>query len=224
MANKNSQSWLRFEEERQKLFDLLKQLSYRRSAEPFMLRSGAMSSVYFDGRQTSLTARGAVLIGSLFTSLIHFLAEDVEAIGGPTVGADPLVSSVIMYEGMGEHRLRPKPVKIHTGFLIRKEVKLHGITDEMVGANHLLGGTKVAICDDVITSGRSMLDAVRVAKWHTVRGVQRSFDVRIAVALIDREEGGGKEHILKEVPQVVPLFRQAEFVSGKCLPLEFRKS
>lgn len=185
---------------RGRLFRLLRALSYQWREKPFKLKAGGESNVYFDGRQTSLTGEGAVLAGRLFLHLIAAHAPGVVGIGGLTLGADPLVSAVIMAAHLSGHPLQ-------TGFLVRKEAKDHGVTDTVVGGSRMGSGSLVAVCDDVITSGGSMLEGV-------VGAETRGYRVAIALALVDREENDGLANIRSKVPLAFALFRKSELVTG----------
>lgn len=193
---------------REELFKELYSRSYLINSDT-LLRSGKASKDYFDARQTSLTSRGSALIGHLFLHIIHKLARDVKAIGGLTMGADPLVCATTTIAGVTGSR-------VETGFLIRKEEKRHGIPGFIVGGNNLKTGDPVAICDDVITSGGSIRFAIAIANKHTVGRARRhrSLDVQIALALIDREEGG-LERVQRTIPQTIALFRRSEFARRK---------
>lgn len=203
-----------FVNNRDRLFEILLELSYEWNNEPFTLKSGEKSNVYFDGRQTTLTGEGAFLVGLCFAVLIEKCALRVRAIGGLTVGADPIVAGTII----AARFLGPQH-PTQTGFIVRSAVKDHGQQDLIVGAKHLPNGTPVAVCDDVITSGGSMLEAVRAARQHQIKRGQvvedRSFDVRLALAIVDRQEQDGLGKIQAEVPRVIALFKKAELVSGK---------
>lgn len=201
-----------FVEYREKLFHELQKYSYFRSTSPIRLSGGGESCRYVDGRQTTLTGKASALIGQLFLHLILRLACDIRAIGGPSVGADPLVSSTITVAGLTDHLVRD-------GFYIRKEPKKHGVTDLIVGGGRLKNGTRVALCDDVITSGESLFRAIQIAKNHKVGRVDRSFEVQLVLALVDREENNARVRLLAEVPKVVSLFRLSDFRYKECRPL-----
>ncbi len=191
-----------FEERRAQLFALMQERSYRWRKEPFKLKAGGMSHVYFDVRQTSLTGEGAHLIAMLFLHIIHRSGLRPSAIGGLTLGADPLVASTIAWAHTHMNQY------LTTGFLVRAEAKGHGAQDLIVGAKHLPGDSLTAICDDVITSGGSMIDAGKAAK-------ARGFRVGLCLAVVDREENEGRQKIEIEfgVP-VVSIFTRAEFETG----------
>lgn len=198
-----------FKEMRAELFELLRNLSYEWRDPPFTLKSGAKSNVYFDGRQSSLTPKGSYLIGRLFLWIIY-ARTSVRAIGGLSVGADPLVSAVLSAAYLS------KASFVDYGFLVRGAGKDHGVAGRLVGGKHIPKGTCVAICDDVITSGGSMLEAVHVAQ-------ESSFHVDIALALVDRQEQDGLAKIRAEVPKTYALFTKEELSSGVLEPLNFQE-
>jgi len=181
-----------YEHHRGRLLTLLKRLSYEE--REVTLSSGQKSNFYIDCRQTVLTAEGHFLVGSLINRLLALRAPEVEAIGGVTMGADPLASAVSTLSFvMG----RPLPA-----FYVRKEAKGHGTGQWIEGTKSLRAGMPVAIVEDVVTTGGSALKAIARA---------REFGLRVAVVigLVDREEGG-RETLEKEAP-LVTLFRRRDF-------------
>jgi orotate phosphoribosyltransferase len=140
----------------------------------FTLSSGKKSSYYFDGRLLSLNPQGANLIGQVLVPILHLAG--VEAVGGPTLGADPIVTAVALtsyQEG--------DPI---SAFIVRKEAKAHGTTQGIEGA--LAPGSRVAIIDDTCTTGASLLHAIAAAE-------AAGCDVVKVLALLDRGEGGADE-------------------------------
>ena len=110
------------------------------------LASGAKSNFYIDCKQTVLTAEGHFLVGSLFGRILATQAPEVEAIGGVTMGADPLASAVSTLSYVAG---RPLPA-----FYVRKEAKGHGTAAWIEGTKSLRPGMPVAILEDVVTTGR----------------------------------------------------------------------
>ena len=151
------------------LLGLLRDLSVRRGT--FTLASGRQSDFYVDARQTALNARGAFLIGRL---ILDRLRPDVIAVGGMTLGADPIASSVA---ALSTTVGRP----VH-GFIIRKEPKGHGVGRYLVGDGNLAPGSKVCMVEDTTTTGGSLLKAIA----HTR---EAGYDVVQVMTLVDREEG-----------------------------------
>jgi orotate phosphoribosyltransferase len=185
-------SSLQYDRHRARLFELLRTLAYEE--REVILSSGLKSNFYIDCKQAVLSSEGHFLVGWLFSKLIGERAPDVEAVGGLTMGADPLASAVATVSYLG-----PKPL---TAFYVRKEAKGHGTAQWIEGRKLLRPGMPVAILEDVVTTGGSALKAVARAR-------EFGLDVRLIVGLVDREEGG-REVLEKEAP-LVTLFRRAEF-------------
>jgi orotate phosphoribosyltransferase len=182
-----------FEENRQRLLALLRRLSYEQ--REVTLASGLKSNFYIDCKQTVLTAEGHFLVAALFNRILATQAPEVEAIGGVTMGADPLASAVSTLSYVAG---RPLPA-----FYVRKEAKGHGTAAWIEGTKSLRPGMPVAILEDVVTTGGSALKAIARAREHGLK-------VAIILGLVDREEGG-RETLEKEAP-LVTLFRRSDFV------------
>ena len=154
--------------------DRLLELALERGAlqyGEFTLTSGKKSSYYFDGRMISLDPEGAYLIAE---ALMPFLVEaDVDAVGGPTLGADPMVAAVALSSWDTE-----KPIP---AFIVRKEAKPHGKGGAVEG--NLTCGSKVAIIDDTCTTGGSLFHAIEAAEASGCQVVK-------VIAVLDRMEGG----------------------------------
>ncbi len=140
-----------------------------RTDGPFTLRSGAVSGWYIDARQTTLDGEGAWIVGK---AVYEVLAPEVEAVGGMTMGADPIALATAMV-ATGEGRLLK-------AFSIRKTAKDHGTGGRLVGP--VGPGTKVAILEDTTTTGSAAVEAARCAFDEGLEIVQ-------AVALVDRSDG-----------------------------------
>jgi orotate phosphoribosyltransferase len=182
-----------YENQRARLLELLKRLSYEQ--REVTLASGQKSNFYIDCKQTVLTAEGHFLIGSLFGRVLATRAPDVEAIGGVTMGADPLASATSTLSFVAG---RPLPA-----FYVRKEAKGHGTAAFIEGTKSLRAGMKVAIVEDVVTTGGSALKAIGRAR-------EFGLEVGIILGIVDREEGG-REVLEKEAP-LVTLFRRRDFL------------
>ncbi len=140
-----------------------------RTDGPFTLRSGEVSSWYIDARKTTFDGEGANLVGA---AVLEVLSEDVEAVGGMTMGADPIaVATAIVAARDG------RPL---TAFSIRKEAKEHGLGGRLVGP--VLPGSKVAIIEDTTTTGGAAVEAAKAA-------IDGGLDIVQAVTLVDRSEG-----------------------------------
>jgi orotate phosphoribosyltransferase len=181
-----------FERHRARLLELLKQLAYEE--REVILSSGLKSNFYIDCKQAVLSSEGHFLVGWLMSHLVYERAPEVEAVGGLTMGADPLASAVATVSYLGH-----KPLD---AFYVRKEPKGHGTGQWIEGRKLLRPGMAVAILEDVVTTGGSALKAVARAR-------EFGLDVRLIVGLVDREEGG-REALEKEAP-LVTLFRRREF-------------
>jgi len=159
------------------------------------LSSGKETDFYFDGRLVSLDPEGSVLIGELFLDEVR--KRGIEGVGGLTSGADPITSAigVLAYQ-------RSVPLKL---FYVRKAAKDHGMQKRIEGPP-LPAGLKVAIVDDVITTGGSLLQA-RDALQN-----EAGVDVVEAMVVVDREEGG-REKLAAEGIGVTSLFRRRDFMA-----------
>jgi orotate phosphoribosyltransferase len=154
---------------REQLKDVLTSQSLLRG--DFTLASGLKSSFYLDVRRTSMHPAGAALCAELLLDALEDLHPS--AIGGPVLGAAPLVGAIA-----AESFRRGKPVPT---FLIRKEAKGHGTAKLIEG--HFPAGGEVALVEDVVTTGDSVLRALAVARGEGAV-------VRRIVAVVDRELGG----------------------------------
>jgi orotate phosphoribosyltransferase len=181
-----------FESARQRLLALLRLLAYER--RDIVLTSGRHSNFFIDAKQAVLTAEGHFLAGWLIHRVLVEKAPEVSAIGGLTMGADPLASAASTVSFLGARPLH--------AFYIRKEPKAHGTQKWIEGDKSVPSGTRVAILEDVVTTGGSTLKAIERARLH-------GLEVRHVVALVDREEGG-RDEIEKEAP-LTALFRRSEF-------------
>lgn len=173
---------------KQKLKKLLLEKSFRLGS--FELSSGKKSDYYIDGRITSLDGEGAYLIATLLLDAIK--SWQVSAVGGMTLGADPIVGAMV---ALSYARGNP----LH-GFIVRKQAKEHGTGKLVEGiVNH---GERVAVVEDVVTTGSSALKAMEAvrAMGANVIGV---------VAVVDREEGG-KDAFVKEGLKFKALFTASE--------------
>src|SRR5215210_4337508 len=157
--------------ERQRLVKLLSERSVKTGQ--FTLASGKLSDFYIDTRITTMSPEGLALIGPLAIQIFKSVGWELDAVGGLTLGADPIAYSISYASNLTPPLLR--------AFTIRKEAKTHGTGKLIEGA--FQDGDRVAVVEDVITTGHSALkaiDAIRSAGGQ-VTGV---------FALVDREEGG----------------------------------
>jgi orotate phosphoribosyltransferase len=181
------------DDQRQRLLALMTRLSYER--RPVTLSSGKASDFYIDSKQTVLTAEGHFLTGQLLYALLESVAPRAEAIGGLTMGADPIASAVSLVSFLAG---RPR-----AAFYVRKEPKTHGTAQWIEGTRSLRAGMPVVIVEDVITTGGSALKAIERARLHEL-------DVIHVLALVDRQEEGGREAIAQQAP-VTALFTRGDF-------------
>ena len=164
----------------------------------FTLASGAKSDFYVDARVTTLDPRGAGLIGKVGWDLVKDamarLGQIATAIGGLTLGADPIALSI----GMAAQEEDPStPLQV---FIVRKKPKEHGRLKRIEG--NFSAGDSVVVVDDVITTGGSTLQAIEAIEEAGGR-------VAFVVVLVDRQEGG-RENIEKRGYRVFSVFTRAE--------------
>lgn len=159
---------------RQELLQLLARKSFRLGE--FQLSSGGTSDYYIDCRTTTLDARGAQLVGQVFLDEMRAQAWHADAIGGLTMGADPIVVAVAVTSGT-----------LH-GFLVRKAEKKHGTGQRIEGFRQ--NGARVVIVDDVCTTGASTVQAIGAAR-------EFGFKVVGAMCLVEREDAGGRPSVEK---------------------------
>ena len=153
---------------------MLAQKSFRLGE--FKLSSGGSSDYYIDCRTTTLDARGAQLTGKVFLEEIQARHWNPVAIGGLTMGADPIVVAVAVVSGN------------ISGFLVRKTEKQHGTGQRIEGFRDK--GARVVIVDDVCTTGSSTVQAIEAAR-------NFGFDVVGVMCLVEREEAKGRASVEK---------------------------
>ncbi len=180
--------------DRDRLKLIVRELSYEHRL--VTLASGRQSDFYFDGKQTTLHAEGGYLVGKLFYETIKDV-DEVQAVGGITLGADPIATATSIAAHLDGRSMH--------AFIIRKEPKGHGTGQWLEGRKNLPAGTKVIIVEDVVTTGRSSLKAVR-------RAEEEGLVVLGIVTLVDREEGG-RENIEKEGYWLRTIFTRSELVA-----------
>lgn len=176
---------------RQKLLELLKEKAYQK--KQVKLSSGKTSNFYIDVRKVSLTSEGIHLIASLFFR--HISAKGIAAIGGPSLGADPLVAGVCFLAGQNQKQL--------SGFLLRKAAKGHG-NKKLIEGPKIKPGSKVVICDDVATSGKSLLAAKRIVQNYRLKVVE-------FMVVVDRCEGA-RELLAETGCGLFSLFQKKDFL------------
>ncbi len=157
--------------EREELEQLLRARSVRKG--DFVLASGRRSTYYIDARLTTMSARGQILIGRLGLAAIRSRGWHPSAVGGLTLGADPVAYAVAAASAVSGPTI--------DAFSVRKAVKTHGTGRRIEG--NFLAGDAVVVVEDVITSGESAKEAITAveAEGGRVLGI---------LAVVDREEGG----------------------------------
>lgn len=163
--------------ERDALLALVARLSFRLGE--FTLSSGAKSDYYIDCRTTTLDAEGGRLCGVVMASMVREFAPQAEAVGGLTMGADPLVSNIATASAY--YRMEHAEAGVVHGFLVRKAQKVHGTGRQIEG--YVRAGAPVVIVDDVCTTGGSTITAIEATR---AAGMQ----VAAVLCLVDREQGG----------------------------------
>ena len=180
--------------DRERLLELLTRLAYQK--RKVVLSSGRESDFYLDTKQASLTAEGHVLVGRLVMAEIRAHFASAQAVGGMTMGADPIASAAALTSFLQAPPGIP-------AFYVRKEPKGHGTGQWLEGKKSIPEGAAVAVVEDVVTTGASTLKAVERVR-------SEGFTVLGVVALVDREEGGRQAVEATGVP-LRALFRRSDF-------------
>jgi orotate phosphoribosyltransferase len=163
----------------QQLLSLLARLSFRLGE--FKLSSGGTSDYYVDCRTTTLHAEGGRLTGHAILELLEAHEIVAEAVGGLTLGADPIVSNVATASAWRQLN-KPGTPLLH-GFLVRKAEKAHGTGRRIEGFNQ--AGARVVIVDDVCTTGASTIHAIEAAH-------EAGMIVAAVVCIVEREDANGR--------------------------------
>ncbi len=182
------------EKMRQRLAKVLREQSLERGH--FVLASGKTSDYYLDCRRTTLHPAGALLVGRLLWQAIVEQGWKPAAVGGLTLGADPVATAVAIaseLEGQGVG-----------AFIVRKQVKSHGARRRIEG--QVPAGGAVVLLEDVVTTGGSTLEAAACVR-------EAGLTVLGALAVVDREEGGAEALATAEIP-FRALFTARELLSG----------
>lgn len=156
----------------------------------FTLTSGKTSPYYFDSKRTTLLPEGSYLVAKQVLELIRRHEIEADAIGGMTLGADPIVCPVAALSQVEGVPLR--------AFIVRKEAKGHGTAGRIEGV--LEPGSRVIVVDDVVTTGGSTLRAIDAV-------LEAGMEVVAVISLVDREEGGTEK--LQRWPYY-PIFRRSD--------------
>jgi orotate phosphoribosyltransferase len=201
--------------DRERLLELLRQLSFER--RKVVLASGKESDFYIDCKRTTLTAEGHVLVGRCLLDRIRRQRPLVRAVGGLTLGADPLASAIALTSFLEYERWRAQDQAegraggITAGmtpidaFIVRKEPKGHGTGQWIEGRRTIPDGSRVAVLEDVVTTGGSALKAIERCR-------AESLEVVSCFALVDRKEGGREALEAAGIP-LDCLFAREDFLS-----------
>jgi orotate phosphoribosyltransferase len=163
----------------QQLLSLLARISFKLGQ--FRLSSGGTSDYYIDCRTTTLHAEGGRLTGHAILELLEQHGIEAEAVGGLTLGADPIVSNVATASAW-RAKSNPSAPLLH-GFLVRKAEKAHGTGRRIEG--FCREGARVVIVDDVCTTGASTINAIEAAR-------EAGMTVAAVVCIVEREEANGR--------------------------------
>ncbi len=171
----------------ERLKQMILELAFKYSEKPsFKLVSGGMSRFYFNCKTVTLDPEGQVLIGNLIFDAVSHLG--IKAIGGLTLGADPMAGAVAYTSWLRKHPIQ--------SFVVRKQTKEHGTRSLIEGK--VKPGDSVVVLDDVITTGGSTLKAIAACR-------DAGLEVLKVVVLVDRQEMNGRQNIEKEVRDVQAL-------------------
>ncbi|MCX7759706.1 MAG: orotate phosphoribosyltransferase [Hydrogenothermaceae bacterium] len=173
---------------KKRLEELIRDRALKVADEPiFKLSSGKMSNYYIDLRTVTLDPEGGYVIGNVIYDIVK--DKKVDAVGGLTLGADPIAYGTSIVSYINKNPIKP--------FVVRKEPKGHGTGKQIEG--NVKPGENVYILEDVVTTAGSSLKAVKVA---------RDFGLNVlgVITLVDREEGG-EENIKKEGLELISIFK-----------------
>lgn len=177
---------------KEELLRLLKKEAFKTG--DFILSSGKKSNYYLDGRIITLTPEGAYLVGSIILELVKRI--DIDAVGGPTLGADPITGAVACLSHIKNQTLKT--------FIVRKEAKGHGMQRQVEGPA-LNRGEKAVLVDDVATTGKALIEAKEALDKIGVIA-------KYAIVIVDRDEGA-KENLASVGIELVPIFKIQELTS-----------
>jgi orotate phosphoribosyltransferase len=175
---------------KKKLFVLLNNQALKRGK--FVLSSGKESSYYLDARVITLSPQGAYLAASIILDMIK--GEDLDAAGGPTLGADPILGAMAALSYINN-----QPIKT---FIVRKQAKEHG-TGRQIEGPAFKQGDCVILLDDVATTGKAIIEAKQALDKIGVI-------VRKAIVIVDRNEGAA-DNLAKAGLELESIFKIADF-------------
>lgn len=178
---------------KQELFQIVKRLSFKRG--DFILASGQRSDYYVDCRLSTLDGRGSYLIGHLLYEQLAGL--HIDAVGGMTLGADPIISSITYRSAEVGYPI--------SGFIVRKEAKAHGAGNQIEG--HISPWMRIALVEDVVTTGGSTLKAIQA-----IRKAHPGIEIAAVLSIIDRNAGGQEAFTRLGIP-FQALYNVQEFLT-----------
>ncbi|MGA2775726.1 MAG: orotate phosphoribosyltransferase [Candidatus Omnitrophota bacterium] len=178
------------EELKNKLFSLLSKEALKKG--DFTLSSGKRSNYYLDGRIITLTPEGAYLTASIILEMIN--GRGITAVGGPTLGADPIVGAVAVLS-----HIKQIPIKT---FIVRKAAKEHG-TQRQIEGPELEKNAKAVLVDDVATTGKALIEAKAALD-------KIGITADTAIVIVDRLQGA-QENLAKAGLKLEPIFTIKEF-------------
>jgi orotate phosphoribosyltransferase len=173
-----------------KLLALLNKEALKRGK--FVLSSGKESNYYLDSRVITLSPEGAYLVAGIILEIIK--DRNIDAIGGPTLGADPIVGAIAALS-----HIKQAPIKT---FIVRKAAKEHGTQSQIEGPA-LKGGSRVILVDDVATTGNSLVEAKEALDKIGVKA-------DTAIVIVDRREGA-TENLAKAGLKLESIFSIEDF-------------
>jgi orotate phosphoribosyltransferase len=176
---------------KEELFKELKNNAFFK--EKITLSSGKESNYYIDGRLVTLSSKGAYLCAQVIIEMIK--GEDISAVGGPTLGADPIVGAIACLSYLEKNPLNT--------FIVRKVPKPHGKMRHIEGPQ-LKNGSRVILIDDVATTGKSILEAIDLLRSDGIK-------VDKAIVIVDRQEGAA-DNLAKQGCSLIPIFKAADFL------------
>jgi orotate phosphoribosyltransferase len=195
-------------EDRARLLELLRALSFER--RKVILASGRESDFYVDCKRTALTAEGHALVGRLLLDRVRRIRPLPRAVGGLTLGADPIASAIALTSFLEYERWRAQgqpdeaaPASIDS-FIVRKEPKGHGTGQWIEGRKVIPDGSPVVVLEDVVTTGGSALKAIERCRAEGLVPVA-------CLAVVDRQEGGREAIEAQGVP-LDALFTRGDFI------------
>ena len=182
--------------ERERLIEIIKERSFQYSEEAaFRLSSGAVSKFYFNMKKTASSGEALYLAGKLVFEKIKEQQLHIDAIGGLTMGADPIAYAVARYSFDVRQNIQ--------AFVIRKEPKEYGLNLQIEG--NVKPGDHVVIVDDVVTTGSATIKAINIARKH-------GLIVVAAIVLVDRGEQNGRQNIEGLGLPVYDIFTIKDFI------------